>query len=116
MLRTVSDGPDVRKVISLKNKDDFLMHGVVLRNRVFRPAGAMFHANPFSPAPLTTPPRPLFYVKHFCVRRPSDFPRRFYDKRGRAGRAVETAFRSTVSACCATPRPYARLRSQIPER
>jgi hypothetical protein len=42
--------PKVRKVISLKNKADFLMHGVVLQNRVFRDAGAMFH------------------VRHFCVK------------------------------------------------
>jgi hypothetical protein len=37
--------------MSLKNKDDFLMHGVVLQNRMFRPRPAMFH------------------VKHFCVNR-----------------------------------------------
>jgi hypothetical protein len=32
--------PKVRKVNSLKHKDDFLIHGVVLQNRVFqaRPA------------------------------------------------------------------------------
>jgi hypothetical protein len=28
--------PEVRKAMSLKNKSDFLMHGVVLQNRVFR--------------------------------------------------------------------------------
>jgi len=27
----------------LKNKADFLVHGVVLQNRVFRPARALFH-------------------------------------------------------------------------
>src|SRR5882724_5796857 len=59
----------------LKNKGDFLMHGVVLQNRVFRPprmfhvkhscvkeavlpsdGGPMFHVKPFSPAPLTKNP------------------------------------------------------------
>jgi hypothetical protein len=28
--------PKVRKVMSLKRKGDFLMHGVVLQNRMFR--------------------------------------------------------------------------------
>jgi hypothetical protein len=42
--------PKVRKVMSLQNKDDFLMHGVVLQNRVFQPAHSMFH------------------VKHPCVK------------------------------------------------
>jgi hypothetical protein len=54
-----SEVPEVDKVMSLKNKDDFLMHGVVLQNRVFRtPAchvsretAPMFHVKPFSPAP-----------------------------------------------------------------
>ncbi len=32
------------------------MHGVVLQNRVFRPAVAMFHVKPFSHAPLATRP------------------------------------------------------------
>jgi hypothetical protein len=49
--------PEVHKVISLESKDDFLMHGVVLQNLVFRPASAMFH------------------VKHLCVRRPRDVSR-----------------------------------------
>jgi hypothetical protein len=30
--------PEVRKVMSLKRKGDFLMHGVVLQSRVFRAA------------------------------------------------------------------------------
>ena len=34
-LPAVSDPPKVRKVMSLKNKGDFLMHGVVLQNRCF---------------------------------------------------------------------------------
>jgi hypothetical protein len=42
----------VRKVMSLKGKDDFLMHGVVLQNRMFLGVGAMFH------------------VKHRCVKTP----------------------------------------------
>jgi len=36
----VSDVPKVRKVMSLKFNDDFLMHGVVLQNRVFWSPGA----------------------------------------------------------------------------
>jgi hypothetical protein len=32
--------PEVRKVNSLKHNDDFLMHGVVLQNRVFRSPSA----------------------------------------------------------------------------
>jgi hypothetical protein len=52
--------PEVRKVMSLKNKGDFLMHGVVLQNRVFpdprprnvsRETAPMFHVKPFSRAP-----------------------------------------------------------------
>jgi len=42
--------PEVRKVMPLKNKRYFLMHGVVLQNRVFRPR------------------RPMFHVKHLCVK------------------------------------------------
>jgi len=42
--------PNVRKVNSLKRNDGFLMHGVVLQNRVFRPRASMFH------------------VKHSCVK------------------------------------------------
>jgi hypothetical protein len=55
MDRTVSDAPNLRKVMSLKYNDDFLMHGVVLHFSCFRTprvAGAMFHVKPFSPAPL----------------------------------------------------------------
>jgi hypothetical protein len=67
--------PEVNNVMSLKNKGDFLMHGVVLQIRVFRPPAAMFHVKhscvkglfshppaamfhvkPFSPAPLTRKP------------------------------------------------------------
>jgi hypothetical protein len=54
--------PEVDKVMLLKNKGDFLMHGVVLQNRVFWTLGCdvsretfrrpMFHVKPFSPAPL----------------------------------------------------------------
>ena len=40
--RTVSDVPKVVKVNSLKNHDNFLMHGVVLQNRVFRPQARCF--------------------------------------------------------------------------
>src|SRR4029453_983599 len=47
---TVSDVPNPAQVMSLKRKGDFLMHGVVLQNRVFRTAAAMFH------------------VKHRCVK------------------------------------------------
>jgi hypothetical protein len=36
MLWAISDTPKVRKVMSLKIKGDFLMHGVVLQIRVFR--------------------------------------------------------------------------------
>jgi hypothetical protein len=43
----------VTHVKYLKYKGDFLMHGVVLQNRVFQPAGAMFHVKPFSRTPLT---------------------------------------------------------------
>jgi hypothetical protein len=32
----------VRKVMSLKNKGEFLMHGVVLQNRVFRTSARCF--------------------------------------------------------------------------
>jgi hypothetical protein len=39
--------------MSLKNMDDFLMHGVVLQNRVSRPG----------------PARPMFHVKHPCAKR-----------------------------------------------
>jgi hypothetical protein len=35
--------PKLRKVNSLKHNDDFLMHGVVLQNRVFPPPITMFH-------------------------------------------------------------------------
>jgi len=85
--------PEVNNVMSLKNKDDFLMHGVVLQNRVFRPLRRdvsretslrkrtvlpsarrpMFHVKPFSPAPLTHP-RVMFHVKHFCVKAALKFP------------------------------------------
>jgi hypothetical protein len=34
---------EVHKVMPLKNKGDFLLHGVVLQNRVFRRGAAMFH-------------------------------------------------------------------------
>jgi hypothetical protein len=44
----------VRKVMSLKNKDDFLMHGVVLQESRFSGAA-------------------LFHVKHFCVNAPRGF-------------------------------------------
>jgi hypothetical protein len=33
----VADVPNPDQVMSLKNNDDFLMHGVVLQIRVFRP-------------------------------------------------------------------------------
>jgi hypothetical protein len=46
----------VRKVMSLKNKSDFLMHGVVLQNRVFRPASAMFHVKHLSVEGLPSQP------------------------------------------------------------
>jgi hypothetical protein len=74
VLSGVSDVPKVCKVILLKTKGDFLMHGVVLQNRVFRTLlphvsretlrkwdcgpslrGAMFHVKPFSPAALAHP-------------------------------------------------------------
>jgi hypothetical protein len=45
--------PNPNKVMSLFRKGDFLMHGVVLQNRVFPPLPAMFHVKPFSPAPLS---------------------------------------------------------------
>jgi hypothetical protein len=38
----VSDVPEVRKVMSLKYKGDFLMHGVVLQNRVFQARARCF--------------------------------------------------------------------------
>src|SRR5215510_1535844 len=38
-LWTVSEGPKVRKVMSLMIKGDFLMHGVVLQNRMFSGPG-----------------------------------------------------------------------------
>jgi len=54
--------------MSLKRKDEFLMHGVVLQNRVFRTLRAMFvacravrpmfHVKPFSPALRTHAPTP----------------------------------------------------------
>jgi hypothetical protein len=66
--------PQVRKLILLKNMVYFLMHGVVLQNRVFQArtpmfhvkhscvkglpsqaGGAMFHVKPFSPALLRQP-------------------------------------------------------------
>jgi hypothetical protein len=88
--------PKVRKVMSLNPKGDFLMHGVVLQNRVFRHAAvmfhvkhscvkgppawahtlAMFHVKPFSPAPLISAHPAcgaLFHVKHFCVNPPPEF-------------------------------------------
>jgi hypothetical protein len=37
-----ADVPDVNKVKSLQNHGDFLMHGVVLQNRVFRPPARCF--------------------------------------------------------------------------
>jgi len=53
--------PKVNKVMLLKNKGDFLMHGVVLQFSCFpgpRPVKhPMFHVKPFSPAPLTQNPR-----------------------------------------------------------
>jgi hypothetical protein len=78
--------PEARKVMSLKNKDDFLMHGVVLQNRVFRVAAravpretvAMFHVKPFSPVRAA-----MFHVKHFCVKARPDFG---YARPNRAGR------------------------------
>jgi len=55
--------PQVRKVMLLKSKGDFLMHGVVLQNRVFRAltrvsreTSPLFHVKPFSPTPLTKNP------------------------------------------------------------
>jgi hypothetical protein len=50
---TVSERPNLNKVMSLRNKGYFSMHGVVLQNRIFRTRRAMFH------------------VKHFCVIRES---------------------------------------------
>jgi hypothetical protein len=47
--------PEVRSVMSLKYKGNFLMHGVVLQNRVFR-----------APARETAP---MFHVKHSCVKK-----------------------------------------------
>jgi hypothetical protein len=44
------NGSNPAQVMSLKSLRDFLMHGVVLQNRMLRPASAMFH------------------VKHFCVK------------------------------------------------
>jgi hypothetical protein len=35
--------PEVHLVMSLINKGDFLMHGVVLQSRVFPPRPPMFH-------------------------------------------------------------------------
>jgi hypothetical protein len=49
--------PNPAHVILLKNKADFLMHGVVLQIHVFRPRASMFHVKPFSPAPLNLHPR-----------------------------------------------------------
>jgi len=73
-LNPVSHVPNLAQVMSLKNKADLLMHGVVLQIRVFRPrapmfhvkhlcvkglpsqaGGAMFHVKPFSPALLRQP-------------------------------------------------------------
>jgi len=56
-----SNGPNPAQVMSLKSLHDFLMHGVVLQNRVFRSVRAMFH------------------VKHFCVN--ADFARGLYSRR-----------------------------------
>jgi len=44
------NGPNPAQVMPLESLPDFLMHGVVLQNRVFPPVRAMFH------------------VKHFCVK------------------------------------------------
>jgi hypothetical protein len=71
----------VRIVTSLILLDDFLMHGVVLQNRVFQPRAAiyakMFHVKHrnapdasvrrFSPAPRIHRRAAMFHVKHFCV-------------------------------------------------
>jgi hypothetical protein len=68
----ISDVPKVRHVMSLKLNDEFLMHGVVLQNRVFRTRRAMlvivlallsmFHVKPFSPAPRTHPATPRCFT------------------------------------------------------
>src|SRR6478736_6126993 len=82
--------------MSLNPKADFLMHGVVLQNRVFGPASAMFHvkhscvksaSGPVAhacdvsretifccAAVFTHPARAaMFHVKHFCVIPPREF-------------------------------------------
>ncbi len=89
----VSHVPEVRIVMSLKNKDDFLMHGVVLQNRVLRarapdvsretflrkkdcrpsPRSAahghdVSRETIFSIAAHSHRPRAMFHVKHFCVK------------------------------------------------
>src|SRR5262245_60382304 len=48
--RTVADGPKLVMVMSLKQKGDFFIHRVVLQNRI---------------VPVS---RPMFHVKHFCVK------------------------------------------------
>jgi hypothetical protein len=48
--------------MSLKNKADFLMHGVVLQIRVFRGPASMFHVKHSDPPPAE---RPMFHVKPF---------------------------------------------------
>src|SRR5882724_6442448 len=50
--------------MSLKNKGDFLMHGVVLRNRVFRPR------SPNVSRETSPPVRPMFHVKPFSPNGP----------------------------------------------
>jgi len=59
--------------MSLKSKGDFLVHGVVLQIRVFRPAarrkdsghsGDVSRETVFAAAVR----RAMFHVKHFCVR------------------------------------------------
>src|SRR5215813_7872271 len=47
---TVENGPKLVMVMSLKQKADFLLRGVVLQNRI---------------VPVS---RPMFHVKHFCVK------------------------------------------------
>jgi hypothetical protein len=59
-----SEVPNPHEIISLKTKDDFLMHGVVLQNRVFRPAPA--RRSPERPAPPAGR-RAMFHVKRFSA-------------------------------------------------
>jgi hypothetical protein len=70
--------------MSLINKDDFSMHGVVLQNRVFRPWFAMFHVKHSRVKGLPSQAHTacdvsretifsgagaaMFHVKHLCVK------------------------------------------------